>query len=182
MNCITKAWQDHEAELRTFLQSRLKDTHQTEDLLQDIFIKALAEGTQFCDLENSRAWLFRVAKNQMIDYQRTQKEHDDIPEQVAEKNVEATPVANLSTCLPVALKEMNAEDQEIIQRCDLDGMNQADYAKLKGLSLTGAKSRIQRARKRLKDQLKITCHIIFDEQGNVCCFGDDIKETKNKLK
>lgn len=175
MKCVTKAWQDHEAELRIFLQSRLNDTHLAEDLLQDVFIKALAEGNQFCELENARAWLFRVAKNQMIDFQRTQKEHDDVPEQVTEVNPESAPVANLSTCLPVALKKMNAEDQEIIQRCDLEGMNQADYAKLKDLSLTGAKSRIQRARKRLKGGLKNTCHIIFDEQGNVCCFGDEVK-------
>jgi len=176
MNCVTKAWQDHESELRAFLQSRVKDTHQAEDLLQDVFIKALAEGSQFCDLENSRAWLFRVAKNHMIDFQRTRKEHNDVPAQIEEANSESVPVANLSTCLPVALKKMNAEDQEIIQRCDLDGMNQADYAKLKGLSLTGAKSRIQRARKRLKDELKNTCQIIFDEHGNVCCFGDEVKK------
>ena len=176
MNCVTTAWQNHEAELRAFLQSRLNDSHQAEDLLQDVFIKALAEGRQFCDLENSRAWLFRVAKNQMIDYQRTRKEHDDLPEQVSEPKTESAPVANLSMCLPVALKEMNAEDQEIIQHCDLEGMNQADYAKLKGLTLAGAKSRIQRARQRLKEQLKITCHIIFDDKGNVCCFGDEIKK------
>lgn len=176
MNCVTKAWQDHEEELRAFLQSRLKNTHQAEDLLQDVFIKALVEGSQFCELNNARAWLFRVAKNQMIDFQRTRKEHDDVPEQVTEVNVESAPVVNLSTCLPIALKKMNTEDQEIIQRCDLDGLNQADYAKLKGLSLPGTKSRIQRARQRLKNELKNTCHIIFDEQGNVCCFGDEVKK------
>jgi RNA polymerase sigma-70 factor (ECF subfamily) len=182
MNCIIKAWQDHEVELRAFLTSRVKDAHQAEDLLQDIFIKALAQGNQFCELENTRAWLFRVAKNQMIDFQRTHKEYEDVaPEQATEANTESPPVVNLATCLPVALKKMNAEDQEIIQHCDLDGMNQADYAKLKGLSLTGAKSRIQRARRRLKDELKNTCQIIFDEEGNVCCFGDEVKKSKSKL-
>lgn len=174
MNCITTAWLEHEKELRTFLQSRVKDTHQAEDVLQDVFIKALAEGSKFCDLENSRAWLFRVAKNQLIDYQRTHKEHDDLPEQAIAKKLEIAPVENLSTCLPYVLKKMNEQDQEIIQLCDLDGMNQAEYAKLKNLSLTGAKSRIQRARERLKEQLKISCRIIFDEQGNVCCFGDEV--------
>jgi RNA polymerase sigma-70 factor (ECF subfamily) len=174
MNCITQAWQNHESELRAFLQSRIHDVPQAEDLLQDVFIKALAEGGKFCDLENARAWLFRVAKNQLIDFQRTRKEYDEISDKAVENN-EKPPVANLATCLPVALGKMNAEDQEIIQRCDLDGMNQSDYAELKELSLTGAKSRIQRARKRLKDELRISCRIIFDDEGNVCCFGDEIQ-------
>jgi len=174
MNCITKAWQDHELELRTFLQSRIGDRPQAEDLLQDVFIKALAEGGKFCELESARAWLFRVAKNQLIDYQRTHKIYDEVADK-AEENTEGTSVENLANCLPVTLAQMNVEDQEIIQRCDLDGMNQAEYAKLKDLSLTAVKSRIQRARKRLKEELKSNCQIIFDDDGNICCFGEEVK-------
>ena len=175
MNCVTEAWLIHEEELRSFLLARLHDRYQTEDLLQDIFIKAIKEGRKFCELENARAWLFRVTKNQLIDYQRTLKQHDDIPEQLGQTVIEKQPVANLSTCLPYALTSLNDEDKAIIQSCDLEGMSQKDYADANGLSLTGAKSRIQRARKRLKQALQVECNIIFDKEGNVCCFGSDIK-------
>ncbi|MGC1518341.1 MAG: RNA polymerase subunit sigma-70, partial [Azonexus sp.] len=39
-----------------------------------------------------------------------------------------------------------------------------------GISLPGAKSRIQRARKRLRNRLVKACQVTFDDQGEVCCF------------
>jgi len=49
-------------------------------------------------------------------------------------------------------------------------MSQAEYAERLGISLPGAKSRVQRARQRLKAQLASACQVSFDEQGKVCCF------------
>lgn len=49
-------------------------------------------------------------------------------------------------------------------------MSQEDYARLKGLTLAGAKSRVQRARKRLRAHLTGVCQVRFDEAGRVCCF------------
>jgi len=175
MKCITRAWDLHEDELRQFLYSRVKDRYLADDLLQDVFVKALAENSQFCTLDNTRAWLFRVTRNRLIDYQRTHKLHDEVSENIAQKKTSAEPVVKLSKCLPAALIKLSVEDREIIQLCDLDGMNQSDYAQLKKLSTAGAKSRIQRARKKLKDELNIACKIIFDEHGNVCCFDPACK-------
>ncbi len=186
MNCITNAWEAHETELRNFIRGRVNNSDQAEDLLQDIFIKGMAEGSHFCELENARAWLFKVARNLTIDSSRLNKkymQHDSISDDFSSVELneaktaeaETQPVANLAKCLPIALEKLDIEDQEIIQHCDLDGLHQADFAKQKSISLTATKSRIQRARKRLKEELQTTCKIIFDEQGNVCCFGDDIK-------
>lgn len=175
MKCITLAWDRYENELRHFLHSRLKDHAVAEDLLQDVFVKAITEGQRFCQLDNTRAWLFTVTRNRVTDYQRTHKIHDNVPQQLAASVDIAEPVVNLSKCLPAAIKKLSQEDQEIIQLCDLEGLNQSEYARQKGITLAGAKSRIQRARKRLKNELNIACKIIFDEQGNVCCFDPACK-------
>lgn len=55
MNCVITAWANHEAELRHYLRRQLQDSALAEDLLQDTFLKALAEGSRFCQLENRRA-------------------------------------------------------------------------------------------------------------------------------
>ena len=170
MKCITNAWDRHEQELRRFLYSRLKDADVAEDLLQDVFLKALAENSRFCTLENTRAWLFRVTRNRLIDHFRTHHIHEEVPEELPKEIVAEEPVTKLSCCLPAALERLSAEDREAIERCDLGGMSQAEFARLKGLSTPGAKSRIQRARRRLRESLKTACNIIFDEQGRVCCF------------
>lgn len=170
MKCITDAWDSHENELRNFLMKHVKDQHLADDLLQDVFVKALAKNDQFCRLNNTRAWLFRVTRNRLIDYFRTQKIYTDVPDDLPEDKHIVEPVVKLSQCLPTALKRLSDNDKEIIQLCDLDGMGQAEFARLKKLSTAGAKSRIQRARKRLKKELHSACAIVFDELGNVCCF------------
>ena len=73
------------------------------------------------------------------------------------------------------MNNLSAEDKEIIESCDLEGLNQIEYARQKDITLPAAKSRIQRARKRLKVELHIACKIILDDKGNVCCFDPDCK-------
>ena len=76
----------------------------------------------------------------------------------------------MAACLPRALSELSEEDREAITLCDLEGLNQEDYARMKSLTLPGAKSRVQRARKRLREHLSEACQVRFDEAGKVCCF------------
>jgi RNA polymerase sigma-70 factor, ECF subfamily len=175
MKCITQAWDQYESELRLFLHGRLKDHYVAEDLLHDVFLKAINEGQAFCNLDNTRAWLYRVTRNRLTDYQRTHKPHEMVSDQLPEPDKYSAPLVHLSQCLPAALKSLSSEDREIIELCDLEGLNQAEYARRKDISLAGAKSRIQRARKRLKQELNSACKIIFDEQGKVCCFDPQCK-------
>jgi RNA polymerase sigma-70 factor (ECF subfamily) len=58
------------------------------------------------------------------------------------------------------------EDREVLRRADLEGLSQKDLAARLGLSVTGAKSRVQRARKRLKEAVLDCCHVEMDRRGN----------------
>ncbi len=170
MNCVVEAWSQYEGELRGFLINQLHDHPLADDLLQDTFMKALAEGSRFCDLDNTRAWLFRVARNRLIDYRRTKKDYSELPAHLPDVVEPVDAVVDMARCLPRALEELSPEDRQAIRLCDLDGMTQADYADSLGLSLAGAKSRVQRARRRLMRHLKNACQVRFDEAGNICCF------------
>lgn len=164
------AWHRHEAELRAWLRGRLGNEHDAQDMLQNLFLKALRQNRKFCELDNARAWLFEVARNALSDHLRLRKEQVELPEDLVHEPEEPVSVDSLAACLPRALAEMPEEDREALTLCDLEGLNQADYARLKGLSLPGAKSRIQRARKRLRVHLTAACQVRFDETGKVCCF------------
>ena len=168
--CLIAAWSKHEAELLNFMRQRLGNTAEAEDLLHDVFLKAWAQGGRFCSVVNARAWLFEVARNTLID--RRRKSHDEIelPEDIPAEESEACVIDGLAHCVPRVLSELSEDDREAIELCDLQGMTQADYAKLKGLSLPGAKSRVQRARQRFRAQLSTACQVRFDEAGQVCCF------------
>jgi len=183
MNCIVDAWQKYEVELKGYLIKRLNNSEQAADLLQDVFLKALRLGSKFCELENTRAWLYRVTKNELIDFLRKEqvksgREQIAIEEidNISEAQQEQTPVVSLSQCLPLALHQLSAQEKQIITLCDIEGVTQRHYAEQFHLNLPTVKSRIQRARKNLKKQLKGQCKIIFDPKGKVCCFTPVSKE------
>ncbi len=168
--CIQDAWQKHEGELRGWLVNRVADKVLADDLLQIVFVKALGQGRRFCEVENQRAWLFATARNALVDHFRLQKNQVPLPENLSEPVELSPPVDSLTACLPRALSELNEQDADILRQCDLEGMTQTDYASLKGLSIPGAKSRLQRARRRLQDHLTKVCQVRCDESGRVCCF------------
>ena len=74
MKCLIHAWHHHERELHRWLVSRLDNPADAEDMLQDVFEKAMLQGEKFCSLENARAWLFRVARNALIDRYQMQRD------------------------------------------------------------------------------------------------------------
>lgn len=170
MNCLMRAWQRHEAELRGWMRRRLGSAADAEDQLQELFLKALRQGERFCDLDNARAWLFEVARNAIADRLRVSRQMVELPEDLAAETNERAVVDDLTACLPRVLSELDPDDREAITLCDLEGLTQQDYARRKGLSLAGAKSRVQRARKRLREQLTQACQVRLDASGQVADF------------
>ncbi len=167
--CVLEAWRAHERELLAFLVHRSGEAALAEDVLQDVFAKALLQGRHFCSLDNPRAWLFQVARHALVDKARLAKPTTELPESLAAPVEERAPVEALAECLPRALAELPEEDRDILTRCDVEGLAQKAYADGKGLSLPAAKSRLLRARQRLREHLVANCQVSFDEAGRVCC-------------
>jgi RNA polymerase sigma-70 factor (ECF subfamily) len=170
--CVSRAWTAHEAELRGFLRHRLGDEHAAEDLLQDTFIKAMRAGQGFCSLDNPRAWLFRVARNAMTDRFRGAKALEPL-EQHAEsltlvETDPAPPVDELTSCLARVISELAPEDADVLRACEIEGLTQRAFAESRGLSLAAVKSRLLRARQRLRDRMALACRVQFDpDDGRV---------------
>lgn len=168
--CLMEAWHRHESELHAWLHRQFGNAHDADDTLQELFLKAMRQDRRFCDIANARAWLFRVARNTMADRLRLRKDQVELPENLTAETSEPVPVDTLAECLPRALAELSAADREALTLCDLEGLTQEEYAQRKGLTLPGAKSRVQRARKRLREHLTAACQVRLDETGKVCCF------------
>lgn len=166
-SCVIKSWRAYEGELRGYLTHRLGNTQIAEDLLQEVFIKAMRQGDDFCNLDNSHAWLFQVARNALIDHFRLTKDAVELPEDIPQPESDHEPIQALGACVMRVLSELSVEDREIIEQCDLEGVKQKDYAAAHGLSLAAAKSRLLRARERMRGQMSTACQVRFDEQGRV---------------
>lgn len=167
MNCLDTAWKQHAPELRSWLRRRLSRPQDVDDMMQDLFMKALRQGNKFCDVANARAWLFEVARNVLADRFKIKRELVELPDDLSLEVEDLDAVDLLTACLPRVLSELNPTDREAIALCDLEGMSQADYAKKTGLGLSAAKSRLQRARQKMREQMTQACQVKFDDYGHV---------------
>ena len=83
-NCLMTAWQNHEAELRRWMRHRLPSETDADDMLQDLFLRALRQRERFCSILNARAWLFTVARNAMADRLRLKRNEVELPDDLGE--------------------------------------------------------------------------------------------------
>lgn len=159
------AWNENQQALKNWLVKKTGDRDLSEDILQDLFIKALQHKERFCTLTDAKSWLFKIARNSVIDvYRKRKQEIDCIPNQVVQED-EKAPIVNLQQCLIRVLSELDEDDKEVIEQCDMQGQSQVNYAQMKGLSLSATKSRIQRARKKLREQMILSCKVQLDQHG-----------------
>jgi RNA polymerase sigma-70 factor (ECF subfamily) len=167
-DCVALAWRSHEAELRAYLRHRSFDAQVADDVLQEVFLKAVRHGRNFRVLENPRAWLFQVARNELADRARRTRPTEALPEELAAPEPEGlAPVDELAGCLSRCLGELSQEDADVLRHCDLEGQTARAYAKERNLSIAAAKSRLLRARRRLKAQLTTACQVRLDASGAV---------------
>lgn len=173
MKQLVSVWTRHEPELRGWLRARAPVASEVEDILQDSFIKALRQGDRFLAVEQPRAWLFEITRNTLIDRLRAHKPLAPLPpdwEDTPDEPQQLATVDALVACVPRVLSELDAKDREAIELCDLQGLPQAEFARLKGLTLPAAKSRVQRARQRMRERMAQGCQVSFEAGGRVADF------------
>ena len=177
-------WKIFEDRLKSFVLSRISNEMAAEDILQEVFIKIHSNIDTLKDDSKIQSWIFQITRNSMNDYFRSFKkanQHLPIPEEVEEDNSSEL-MADTLTDMVKMMEELPAEDCEALCLTELGGMSQKDYAKKTGISYSGAKSRVQRAKIKLKDLLMKCCHYQFDKYGTVigiypagccCCTESD---------
>ncbi len=157
-------------QLRSFIHTKVSSSPAAEDILQDVFLKVHAKISGLRDDSRIESWIYQIARNAIIDHYRTVKKgeeltesHFNIPE---EKEPDAIAERLRASLLSMA-NQLPSDYKEAIILIDFKGMSQKQFAERLGISLSGAKSRIQRARKMLKDMLLECCHFELDHFGAV---------------
>ncbi|EMR02371.1 RNA polymerase sigma factor SigZ [Cesiribacter andamanensis AMV16] len=77
------------------------------------------------------------------------------------------PEQRLAVCLAEMLQLLPEGDRLPLQWADLEGLPQEEVARRLNMSLSGAKSRIQRARIKLRQQLEECCTVALDSGGKI---------------
>jgi RNA polymerase sigma-70 factor (ECF subfamily) len=162
-------WAQFSKRLRDFIARRVRKDNDVEDILQEVFAKIHAGLGGLKESEKLEAWLFQVARRAILDhFRRHSGKHrsSQLPEDLAEPTRAEDLTAEIASWLDPMMALLPEEDREALRLADLEGRSQRDLAAKLGISVAGAKSRVQRARKRLKDAVLDCCHIEMDRRGN----------------
>ena len=70
---ISDAVKREQSRLRNFIRRRVPDPRDAEDILQDVFYELVEATRLLMPIDHVTGWLFRVARNRIIDLFRKKK-------------------------------------------------------------------------------------------------------------
>ncbi len=174
-------WEPFVEGLRAFIHKRVPSAR-AEDVLQETLVRLHESASSTDNIDRAEAWVFAIARRTIADFYR---ERDRGPEEKAVGRAEevAEPVKDpgaetlaeydgehdvheevLSWLRPMA-EELSEMYRRPLVMADFEGHTQQEVADELGLSLSGAKSRVQRARDKLRRRLKDCCEVTFGADG-----------------
>ncbi len=161
-------YNDFHAKLRSFALQRVSDPDVVDDILQDLYLKIHSHVQDLRDTDRLESWMFQIMRNAIADYYRRARPQTDLPDSLpapVEEEPDATTelaasIGDMVRCLP-------RKYRQALELTDMQGLSQAELAARLNISVSGAKSRVQRAREKLKEAFLDCCHFEFDRYGRV---------------
>lgn len=148
--------EQEQTKLRRYIRSRVRDESDAEDILQEVFFELIAAVKP---IEQLGAWLFRVARNRIIDLFRKRRLEDrgaleDLLPSPDAGPEEAFARGVLLDELAAALEELPKEQREAFIAHEIDGKSFKDLSAETGVSVNTLLSRKRYAVLHLRERLK----------------------------
>jgi RNA polymerase sigma-70 factor (ECF subfamily) len=174
-------WRDMHAPLLGFITSRVGDRDSAEDILQDVMLRIHRHAGDLPRASAVTAWIHEIVRNAITDHyrravvrrERPAGSHIDV-EIHSDPPISAVPETDsgglrteLAACLEPLLAQLPPIYRDALRLTELDGLTRAQAAAQTGLTTSGMKTRVQRARTQLKDLFMRCCHIELDRRGGI---------------
>jgi RNA polymerase sigma factor (sigma-70 family) len=168
---ISEAIDRERPRLRNFIRRRVADPSDAEDILQEVFYEFVETYRLMKPIEQAGAWLFRVARNRIIDLFRKRKPEESTNEPVIAgdgesftledllPSPEAGPEAAyartvLAEELEDAVEELPEEQREVFTAHEIEGRSFKEIAAETGVSVNTLLSRKHYAVLHLRERLQ----------------------------
>jgi len=175
---VSSLWLDYNNGLKFYILKKVKNQEIANDLSHEVLMKVYNSCCSNNEIKNVRSWMFQIAHNTTIDYLKNENKFTDKVPEIFEKdeNNSYKDIENLLKPLIELLPEKYAIP---LQLSDIEELKQAEVSIKLNLSLTATKSRIQRARKLLKEKIIECSNLELDEKGNLLSL--EIKQSCESL-
>jgi RNA polymerase sigma-70 factor (ECF subfamily) len=152
------------------------------DILQEVYIKLVQNVDKIEKAGNVLPYIVKIANNTIADHYRAQKGPvssdavlTDLPTADDANRSGEDPTSKLARSFMLELIEaLPPLYRQALVRTELEGISQKQLAEELGISYSGAKSRVQRAKEMVRQSILNCCNYKFDKYGNVisCCGSD----------
>ena len=167
MHMIAAAAEEYRGALIRFVVARGNDPAAAEDIVHDVLLRAWEKRGQLRDDTKLASWLYQMTRNAIVDHHRAQRPSGEMPEDVVAPEAERMVLSELAQCLDPLIARLPEPYRVALQLSELDGLTQQETAHRLGVSLSGAKSRVQRARSKLQELVLQCCKVERDHRGTV---------------
>ena len=171
---ITAAIAKEQTRLRNFIRQRVDDESEVDDILQEVFYELVAATRLLKPIEQIGAWMFRVARNRIIDRFRKKKPDASLGDAVGAIPEIGEDTLQLEDLLPsseagpeaayarqvlleefdAALDELPEEQREVFVAHELEGRSFKEIARKTGVSINTLLSRKHYAVLHLRQRLR----------------------------
>lgn len=176
-------WEPFVRGLGAFVARRVPE-RDAPDVAQEVLMRLHRSAGSLRTADRAEAWVYSIARRTIADYYRDRGRRGEVPaEEVEDLPADGASEPGfgrfegdhdvheevLSWLRPMA-EELPETYREALLLADFEGMAQKDVADRLGLSLSAAKSRVQRARVLLGERLERCCRVELDAGGRVVDF------------
>ncbi len=166
---IKDIWIDLRDELFGFVLSIVNDRELAQDIVQDVFIKIQTNLHTLKHPSKLTSWAYQVTRNTIVDHYRKTKNnitHIECPD-IPEEDPNNFEYSRLSDCINGKINNLSKTYKEAIVLTYLKNLSQKQLADHLGISYSGTKSRVQKARNLLKKDLLDCPNVTVDNSGKI---------------
>ena len=151
---IDRIYEEYYQKVFAYINSRINNYHQAEDLCSDVFAKVVRRLDSFDDGRSSLStWIYNISKNTLIDYYRTRHEEYELIDNYEfiedERPVSGAELADLAA----ALEKLPQEERDIIVLRYYEGYSLKEISEKMPMSYGVVKLRHNDALNRMKEYL-----------------------------
>jgi RNA polymerase sigma-70 factor, ECF subfamily len=180
-NPIEQMWSDFGQQLADHICHKTDHQDYCHDILQEVYIKMVRYIDKIEKADNILPYILTLANNTIIDYYRgtsvrlsTKMTPPDATTEAPGQPGDTATSRLAQTFLLELIESLPPIYRQALVRTEFDGIPQKQLAEELGISYSGARSRIQRAKQMLRQSILGCCDYKFDKYGNVisCCGSD----------
>ena len=162
------SWQIVGQKLGAYIARRLP-AQEVDDVLQDVLLRIHRNVQYLSDDSRFGPWVYSVARNAVIDRLRRKAipTADGIDPDTLPGTEEQESERALLNCVTPFVARLPETYRHALTLVELQGLSQADAARIAGVSLSGMKSRIQRGRRLMREMFEECCNLTIDARGKV---------------